>query len=79
MSSPSHAVFGATAEPTEWSCVCHEGRLLAAVYDHLPSCAPVPAVAEPVTAIPALTVGPASHLGDDLACFVAPKLRHYLR
>ena len=61
------------------SCVCLDRGLIAAVYDHSASCAPVPAVSEPVTAIYALTRGPASHIGDDLACTVAQELRHYLR
>jgi hypothetical protein len=79
MSSPSHTASRAAAG-THWMVLrVSRRRLIAAVYDHLPSCAPVPVVAEPVTSIPALTTGPASHVGDDLACFVAPKLLHYLR
>jgi hypothetical protein len=36
-------------------------------------------VREPVTAIYALTTGPASHIGDDLACLIAQNLSLYLR
>jgi hypothetical protein len=66
------------SNPWDGFYVCHERRLIFAVYDHPASCAPLPAVVKPATAIYALTTGPASHIGDDLDCPVAQNLLHSL-
>jgi hypothetical protein len=79
MSRPTHAACRAPSTPWDGSCVCHERRLIAAAYDHSASWAPASAVADPVTAISALTMGTASHIGDDLAYLMAQSHSHYLR
>jgi hypothetical protein len=75
MSSPSHAACRASARTHEIvmrvSQLAFDGssvRCKLACADRQ----------KPVTAILATTTGIASHVGDDLACFVAPKLLHYL-
>jgi hypothetical protein len=51
--------------------VCLRRRRIARVYDRSASSVPLLILAEPVIAIAAHTMGPQSHVGDDLACFVA--------
>jgi hypothetical protein len=79
MSSPSHAACRASARTHEIvmrvSQLAFDGSSVRSLSCKL-ACADRQ---KPVTAILATTTGIASHVGDDLACFVAPKLLHYLR
>jgi hypothetical protein len=79
MSRPTHAACRASLVPMGWASRVSRPKTIAAVYDHSTSCAPLPAVVKPVTSIYALTTGPASHIGDDLACLIAQNLSLYLR